>query len=208
MKNPMLTIAFLACIPFAAPSQVVLNAGDTYTYEFTRFDFQGAYSGTPSARVGLEFRASLGFDGTDTFRFEAFENRISEPAIFSTNLTAGAGAPDFTFGRAWQDFQGVFRVTMLSGSAVLPGFFGSVVTTNALYSLKVQVAPRLVAARSSSQIRLSWTTNASGYRLESTDSLPASGWSTVTNSTTVSGGEFVVDVGQVPLRRYFRLRRP
>jgi len=160
----------------------------------------------PSGRY-LKF-ASLGFDGTDTFRFEAFENRISEPAIFSTNLTAGAGAPDFTFGRAWQDLQGVFRVTMLSGSAVLPGFFGSVVTTNGLYSLKVQVAPRLIAARSFSQVRLSWTTNASGYRLESTDSLPASGWSTVTNSTAVSGGEFVVDVGLVPVRRYFRLRRP
>jgi hypothetical protein len=30
----------------------------------------------------------------------------------------------------------------------------------------------------------------------------------VTNSTAVSGGDYVVDVGLVPVRRYFRLRRP
>jgi len=134
----LLTVGLAAAIPFVASSQVLLNAGDSFTYEFTNFDFQAHGLTGPSARVGLGLQ---GFSGTDSLRFEAFENTPAQPAIYSTTLTP-AGYPDFTFGAAWQDLEGSFRVTMLSGSATLTDFFGSVVTTGGdLYSLKVTVVP-------------------------------------------------------------------
>lgn len=122
-----------------ATGQILLNAGDSFTFEFTHFDFQANGLAGPSARVGLVFQ---GFSGSDSLRFEAFEDTPPQAPIYSTTLSAGGGSPDFTFGSGWQDLQGSFRVTMVSGSATLQEFFGSVVKADGeLYSLKVAAVP-------------------------------------------------------------------
>ena len=105
MRALLITFSLVVAIPFVASSQVLLNAGDSFTYEFTNFDFQAHGLAGPSARVGLGFQ---GFSGTDSLRFEAFESTPVQPAIYSTTLTAGAGSPDFTFGPAWQDWKAHF----------------------------------------------------------------------------------------------------
>lgn len=139
MRALLLFGSLLASIPCVATSQVLLNAGDSFTFEFTHFDHQGGGLPGPNARVGFDF---LGFSGSDRLRFDAFEDNPTQTAIYSTTLSAGAGSPDFTFGAAWQDMQGTFRVTMLSGAATLQEFFGSVITASGeLYSLKVSVVP-------------------------------------------------------------------
>ncbi|HWX22474.1 MAG TPA: hypothetical protein VN578_21445 [Candidatus Binatia bacterium] len=139
MKRLLLILGLSANIPGVATSQISLNTGDSFTFEFTHFDFQAHGLTGPSARVGLSFQ---GFVGTDTLQFNAFEDSPAQPPIFSTTLTASMGSPDFTFGPAWQDLQGAFSVTMLSGSTTLLEFFGSVITASGdLYSLKVIPVP-------------------------------------------------------------------
>ena len=71
-----------------------------------------------------------------------------------------------------------------------------------------KLPPRIGVETNVSGFRLSWTTNAADYRLENTDSMQASSWSVVTNTPSVSGAKFVVDVEVIATQRYFRLHGP
>jgi hypothetical protein len=140
MKMQILRFQLFFCVATHCFGQgFLLTAGNTYTFEFTNLDFQGSSLTGPSTRIGLEL---LGFSGTEALQFEAFENSSSESPIFSTNLIASVGSPDFTFAPAWQDLQGVFQIDILSGSATLQGYFVSVTTTDGdFYSSKFNAVP-------------------------------------------------------------------
>ena len=56
-------------------------------------------------------------------------------------------------------------------------------------------------------VQLSWPTNANGYTLESAANIPATVWSTVTNSTAINGDLFTVQLEAVGSQRLFRLRK-
>jgi hypothetical protein len=58
-----------------------------------------------------------------------------------------------------------------------------------------------------SQVAISWPTNAEGFSLDYTSSLPASTW-LPTSSPVVMGGEFFVTVSSLFEQQFFRLRRP
>jgi uncharacterized repeat protein (TIGR01451 family) len=60
-----------------------------------------------------------------------------------------------------------------------------------------------------SQIQLSWPTNATGFRLQSTAALwPSAIWENVTNTTTTNAGSYQVIVTPSGSGRYFRLVNP
>jgi len=65
----------------------------------------------------------------------------------------------------------------------------------------------VVVPLDASTLELSWPTNAVGYALESSTSLPAQVWSPVTNSITPMGDYFFVEVGITGPRQFFRLRK-
>jgi len=63
--------------------------------------------------------------------------------------------------------------------------------------------PFLVATN----LQMAWPTNAAGYVLEFTTNLPAQTWTAVTNSITVNGDVFTVQLNATGAHRFFRLRK-
>lgn len=117
----------------------LLNAGASYSYEFTNFVFQVGDSFGPYAEVGLTFSS---LTPADSFEFTAFENNFAQTPLLSTNITSTSGLPVFALGPAWQDFQGLIRIRMLTGSMTLLDFYGNVITSEgAFYSEKPLVVP-------------------------------------------------------------------
>jgi hypothetical protein len=58
------------------------------------------------------------------------------------------------------------------------------------------------------QTQFSWSTNSTGFSLESATNLPAAAWITVTNSVATQGQQFTVTVDTTLPQQYFRLRKP
>jgi hypothetical protein len=56
-------------------------------------------------------------------------------------------------------------------------------------------------------IQIAWPTNVPGYTLEFTTSLPAPGWTSITNDVVVNGELFTVQLNDTEPHRFFRLRK-
>lgn len=67
---------------------------------------------------------------------------------------------------------------------------------------------RVQISRSGQNVTLSWPAEATDYVLETTTSLPAASWATVTNTPTVTTNERSVQLPLTGTAKYFRLRRP
>lgn len=83
--------------------------------------------------------------------------------------------------------------------------------TNALLHWQVQIAlpPKLEVSQSGGQVNLSWTTNSTGFQLETTTNLTViSSWSRVTNPVVVLGDRNVVADLITNNSRMYRLRGP
>ena len=82
------------------------------------------------------------------------------------------------------------------------------------YALAVRagdVVPELrlsIARVGSASAEITWATNFAGHVLEHAASLPAAGWSTVTNAATTIGGRRSVTVETGATQRVYRLRKP
>ncbi len=63
-----------------------------------------------------------------------------------------------------------------------------------------------VAGVTGPQVRLAWTTNSTGYRLEQSPSLTTPDWTEVTNSPAVTGNNFVLMLDATTNQRFFRLK--
>jgi len=103
---------------------ILLNAGDSYTYQFDSLPFEGfSIYGTPRAFFSLPiFPSDLGPSGS--LRFEMFEDTPGGVPIFSRTLTTASSILDTsgTVPNAWADVQGSIRLTMLSGSITVNVF--------------------------------------------------------------------------------------
>jgi hypothetical protein len=119
---------------------VFLYTGDVFTFEFNDFHFEShlPVPTDPYTRVILGKE-----DFTGSFLFEVFEDSTTQAALFSTNVIAGIGpSTDFHLSPAWADLQGVFRVTVESGSMRIPVFLGAVITSSGdVFSQSVTPVP-------------------------------------------------------------------
>jgi hypothetical protein len=68
--------------------------------------------------------------------------------------------------------------------------------------------PSLSFARSGNQVIFSWPTNAAGFGLVSSLSLPASAWTPVPTTPLVVGSQFVITNTLAGPRQFFRLAHP
>ncbi len=108
----------------ATPYTSIFTAGEGFTFEFSLSPATDL-SAPPSTHTGVGGTIWMenNFDfGPDTmvFRIEAFENSSAESAIFSRLVTCDRFDPATCEGQwavegAWQDLQGVFRLTVVSG---------------------------------------------------------------------------------------------
>ena len=67
---------------------------------------------------------------------------------------------------------------------------------------------RVQISRSGQNVSLSWPAEATDYVLETTTSLPAVSWATVTNTPTVTTNERSVQLPLTGNAKFFRLRKP
>jgi hypothetical protein len=78
-----------------------------------------------------------------------------------------------------------------------------------IYANAIVTDPAIMAALlNGSQLQLNWPTNTTGYALESTTSLAAPTWATVTNTPTVIGNQFTLTVETAVGSKFYRLRKP
>ena len=112
-------IATLWAAGLPAYSQLVLNAGDSWTYQFTALPQLITGSGPAALLGGYHFGLSDYEVGTDLLRIEMFENSLAEVPICLVLLDAAPAIDSCSETGAWADFQGVARFTMLSGWATL-----------------------------------------------------------------------------------------
>ena len=122
MKKLTMICSALFVFCLAARAQLVLNAGDTWTYQFNSLPQTGfvpAFGTNPLGSLSFVVNSSS-FQAGDSLAYEMFENNSSETPIFSGLMESAppfirSGQRDF----AWQDLQGEIRFRMVSGSATI-----------------------------------------------------------------------------------------
>src|SRR5439155_8244398 len=123
MKTIFLASAFAFCLSVGALAQGVhLGPGDSIAIGFDHVDSCQPFPEpiNPGGIAFVLFGADA-FDLGDSLRLDIFENSLSDPPIVSVGYVAPATVVDIGAGGAWQDFQGIVRVAMLSGSADVLG---------------------------------------------------------------------------------------
>ena len=126
MKIKYFTILVSLLLPPSTLAQgtLTLNAGESYTFEFTSLPLVGPAS--PDAPF-LRYGSMSGFFSTgptgSSMLWEMFENSTSESPIASQVVSPPTATlpnppPMYAFA-GWADLQGVIRVSMLSGSTTM-----------------------------------------------------------------------------------------
>ena len=133
MKRTISSCVALLAASLPSLGQLVLNAGDTYSYEFGTLPFNRRIVGEPAANYGyfyFTFGAAT-FTTGDMIRLQFFENSLTESPIRTMDFTPSDG-PTFGIyvGQGWQDIQGAFRITQLSGSETIDSINVQVVKSN------------------------------------------------------------------------------
>ena len=116
-KQLLASIVALCALTCLGYGQMVLNTGESFTYEFVNLPFSetvGVSGNTPGCGLSVFYEAG-------DFLFEMFEDSTSETPFVSSG---SIGPPGFWYGSPyhWQDFQGVVRFTALSDSVVIDRF--------------------------------------------------------------------------------------
>jgi len=137
MKAILILLVVFFGLDLPLHSQISLNPGDAYTYEFTTLSLGGTAFSPPRGCFGVDMSIPVG----GQVRYEAFENNVSDVPWGSGEIAASQGL--FTCGQQkWQDLQGVVRFTVLSGSAQLNSMqFEVLVNFDAIYFTSVVPVP-------------------------------------------------------------------
>ena len=118
-RNLLILVATLSCC-VASQAQLHLNAGDVFIYEFRTLRPSPPFAQNSSPAIGL-FNVLGGIQPGTEFRCDMLENNIADPVLCSASSglqTNGNLAQCVRLG-AWQDQQGVTRLTMIQGTAVI-----------------------------------------------------------------------------------------
>ena len=214
-------VGLLTC-SFSVFGQLVLQPGDVYTYQFNTLPQTGlvsAFGTDPGGSVSFQVNSGS-FQNGDSLRYEMFENSIAEQPICSGTMSS---APPYTnlckSLSAWQDVQGVFRLTMISGSVTVDSFYLEVIKPGpSLSSYNVYSAtivpvtpthplPLLSVARAGSKVVVSWPQGVTNdFSLQSTTNLGGlATWANTTNHIYSVGTNYYTTNDLTPGNRFFRL---
>ena len=99
---------------------MLLNVGESYTHQFETLPFILTGVGTPPGGAHFEWMGRV-LPGVNEVQVEMFENSVAEAPLSSTTvLRSGSGLEPIGTNvfvlNAWQDLQGVVRISVLSGS--------------------------------------------------------------------------------------------
>ena len=220
MKTVLGTVLLLSSL--SAQAQLTLNAGESYTYTFTNLpvsSFCNACGGCPHGIVELWSAANLGLESGDQLRLEMFEGVPTGTPILSRTITSTSAPGDFhgLVCGSWQDRQGSFRLTMLSGSAVIQQIriqseeFSISPNGYRFYTVDLfpSARPALEILGLPPELIIRWPASAVNFVLEAAPTIPSTNWLVVTNAVQTDGsGMFFVQVDRELPSRFFRLRAP
>jgi len=219
MKTGLLcAIVLVACL--RGECQLILNAGDTWTYQFNALPLTGSTNSfvtSPQGTWEFTLNASTLQNG-DALIYEMFENSAGEAPICSGTVTVGSPLTlTCNVLNAWQDQQGTIRLRMTAGSVAVERVrLQAIVSGPSLSSYEVRSAsfvpgpgPRLtITPAGNLTAQISWTTNFAEHNLEYATNLPTTVWSPVTNSVTTNGAFYSVTIGTSANQRVYRLHKP
>jgi hypothetical protein len=217
MKITLQTALILLVVCLPARSQLILNAGESYSYQFSTLPITGFVNvGAPPGATLITYLEPTSWQGDAALRFEMFEDAPGGGLLLSRTVTP-ASPPLDLYGESingWNDLQGSIRLTAMTNSILITSF--QVQARRAagtrgvnIYSINVVPPPRLSFQRlGESGLQLSWTTNATDYVLQFADSLPAPVWHPVTDTVGVRERDYVVAMTPSNAQRYFRLSKP
>jgi hypothetical protein len=121
-KDILLSAMLLLCASAPLRGQLVLNGGQTFSYQFETLPFNRLIVGQPAANYGYFYLAihDSTFTAGDSLRLEFFENSFLDSPIRTMEFTSSDTPPIGIYvGQAWQDIQGAFRITQLTGSTTI-----------------------------------------------------------------------------------------
>ncbi|HEY5893289.1 MAG TPA: PEP-CTERM sorting domain-containing protein [Chthoniobacterales bacterium] len=114
---------FWVAVHSAMGQGITLHAGETYTYQFNTLPFKEVQPWWPASRpeAQLWWNAVSLVSGTE-LEVKMFENLSSDTPLIAHTWIAPAVSGGITlyppnFPNVWQDLQGAFSMTVLSGSA-------------------------------------------------------------------------------------------
>lgn len=136
-----------------AVAAIPVTSGGSYTLEFSTLPFIEVAPGyQDQINVGFNFLGDV-FDPGETMRIEFYEDTTTSSAFI--DFTAPTFPSDITspmdnyhigvLAPYWQDFQGISKVTMLSGSVNLDSITVTVYSDNAKYSSNFTVVPEPIS---------------------------------------------------------------
>ena len=122
----ILLIGFWAGFTVSGLTQgILLQAGDSYTYQFASLPFvHFSTAGSPAATFDIWSLQTRPLGPADILRLEMFEDTPAGAPISSQTFTWASNPSDIGLEvpNAWADRQGSIRLTMLSGSFRLEFF--------------------------------------------------------------------------------------
>lgn len=141
---------------------------------------------------------------------------VSVPALDLHSILDGDGVAAAVNGNAISNRQSV--ASTVSGISWLPNqdlwirwsgvaYPFSTAHTLAIDDLTFRAVPELqISSVNPTGLRISWSTNYPGYRLQSAASPTATSWDAVTNIPAMAGSEFSVEVEGTDVQRFFLLK--
>lgn len=179
--------------PTLAPYQAVFHPGPNDEYSIYRFTapaagnylLQAAFAGVDTAGTTTDVHVLF----NDSSIFDGSVNGFGPGTgpSFSTNLVLQANDRiDFEVGYGNN------------------GFYNDSTGLQATLISSPQLSIQGVSA---AQTQLSWSTNFTGFLLESASNLPATAWFSVTNSRTTNGQQFTVTIDTIPGEQFYRLKK-
>jgi hypothetical protein len=131
MKTLLTTFVILTALNAHAQGHLRLTEGQSFTHSFSNLPFINSAQ-TAGALGAVDFYFAVANNDTqNVLRIEMFETSIAESPLISQTInqwraTSTTTPQDFSWGlrsnAAWQDTQGAFRITVLSGEAYLGGY--------------------------------------------------------------------------------------
>jgi len=222
MKNGLVIVGMVFGIAGVGRCDMLLNAGDTFTYEFQTVPFE--YSVLPPQFLTVNAHFGYGLDPatfdstTDMIRVEAFETSTNEPPFFSGSSPNAVGYAWIVQSSPthWQDLQGVLRITVVTGSVVLRSIQVGVVITRAGGGYSAYNTPTIPVPLPSLRIvptvdgaMLTWPSQFTNWTLEASTTLGSSNsWTAITNTPVPVGTELTVTDTAAEQARFYRLRSP
>lgn len=219
MLKPIIGALLIVGTSLSAQAQVTLSAGQSWSYVFSSLPLVGKGSNA-EANQGAYWATASGSAPSNSYTISVFSSGLTDPP---SHVTAGtSGSTGMIWGGLWKDLQGAFRIDVSAGqvtvSNVTIDVWGPITdpynpSSADHYQLVVIPAPALTCNMTTNSVGAAqttflWSTNFTGYALQSATTVDSRQWITLTNAPVVVGSQYSVITDKVATQQFYRLYKP